>query len=136
MPVFGATVNRDMEPWNEVFQEIMNRGWHDYMRANRTGDATVDPKMPAATPQTADQMEISKGKFSGLGGRTDFAPENQNVSLQSLASLIRQIHNHPVFRALTAIQQQRQAMAQPRGAIPAVVGTPGSAIVRPAEQSA
>lgn len=76
----GAVLNRGIEPSSAEFDEILRRGWHDYMRANRTGNTNADPNMKARAPSAPDNMEISKGKYSGLGGRTDYDPDNQNVA--------------------------------------------------------
>jgi hypothetical protein len=79
----GAMINRGREPaWMED-NEIFNRGWHQYMGATRTGDKTADPNMPTSAPGTVDPMEISKGKYSGLGGITDFDHDPMNVSARS-----------------------------------------------------
>lgn len=68
----GAITDRANEPVNEEEAEILRRGWHDSMNANRTAKPNVDLSMRTWAPNVHDPSEITAGKYSGLGGREDF----------------------------------------------------------------
>lgn len=73
----GAVMRRDLMPDDLEFDELKNRGWHAYMRGARTGDPHADPNMTAKFPSSNDDIEIDRGRYGGLGGRTDYDPDPQ-----------------------------------------------------------
>lgn len=76
----GANVPRNMMPQGQQDQEMLNRGWHAYMTANRTGNPSADQNMSTTPPMANDQLEVSTGKYSGLGQRTMYPNDPTNVS--------------------------------------------------------
>lgn len=81
--VTGAMQPRDIMPENLEYQEEYYTGWHPFIRQILGNASSADPNMLSTAPNTNDPMEISSGKYSGLGQRTSYGSDPTNISDQN-----------------------------------------------------
>jgi hypothetical protein len=81
--VMGANIRRNLEPESQEFEEQYYSGWHPIIN-QRLGNADkADPRMQTAAPNINDVLGITRGQFSGLGGRMDYPDAATNISATS-----------------------------------------------------
>jgi hypothetical protein len=76
----GAMQNRGVMPNNLEYDEKYYSGWHPIINQLLGNASSADPNMATAAPATNDPMEISKGKYSGLGQATQYGNDPTNVA--------------------------------------------------------
>lgn len=110
----GAMQNRGVMPQNLEDLEKFNRTWHQVVNGALGNSGAADPNMQMSAPPANDAMEISKGKYSGLGQITSYGNDPTDVVAQRQMPTIGPMQGQAVLSPTISAQFQN-AQARPLG---------------------